>query len=359
MSPLKNQLPAIRKGMILCAGLGTRLLPITEKFPKPVVPVLNIPNVLHNLYLLRSVGVTEIVINLHHLAGFIKRLLGDGSRWGVRISYSHEEKLLGTGGGLKKAENFFEGERLILANCDFVTNLDLAPILARHAARKATATMVLFEDAQRQALYSKVGIDKNSNLCVLSKTQVGPASRTGIFSGIHILENEIFRYLQEIPSGINEVLYPALMREHPATVFGDFMQTGEYWYDTGDLPALWSTSMTLLAELQSGGMLSRCLRDFEEYEERETGIWIPKGEVLPDDVKLRAPVILGRECAFGSAVELGPFAIVGDRASLGEASSFSHSLVLGEAETLAQQKYQETIIFENGTLSPKKNDDKK
>src|SRR5687768_14967627 len=104
-----------KKGMVLAAGLGTRLQPITQKTPKPLVPVLNVPNILHSLYLLKRVGITEIILNLHHLPDQLEQFLGDGSRWGLKLAYSREQQLLGTGGGLKKAEKFFDGQPLVLA----------------------------------------------------------------------------------------------------------------------------------------------------------------------------------------------------------------------------------------------------
>ena len=267
----------IRKGMILCAGLGTRLLPITEKSPKPLVPVLNVPNLVHTISLLKRSGIEEIVVNLHHLPLLIEQYLGDGRRWGVKIHFSHESALLGTGGGLKKAESFFGGESFVLANCDFITNMDLRPLIAQHRERRATATMILLEDETLQPLYSKVGIDRDGYLCSLPSSQTRPPSRTGIFTGVHILENETLRYLKAVPSGINEILYPALMKESPTQVFGQFVKD-TYWYDTGDLSTFWSTSMKLLGRLADGDVdLEGLLDSNGAYAERKPGVWLPEG----------------------------------------------------------------------------------
>ena len=107
----------IRRAMLLAAGLGTRLLPITEKTPKPLVPVLNVANILYGLFLLKRCGIEEVVLNLHHLPQAIEDYLKDGKPWGMHIEYSREQLLLGTGGGLKKAEAFFNKEPLVLVNC--------------------------------------------------------------------------------------------------------------------------------------------------------------------------------------------------------------------------------------------------
>ena len=90
------------KAMILAAGFGKRLLPITEEMPKPLIPILGTPLISYNVELLRQQGVDEIVVNLHHLPDQIEDALGDGQGFGVSIRYSREESILGTGGGLKE-----------------------------------------------------------------------------------------------------------------------------------------------------------------------------------------------------------------------------------------------------------------
>ena len=95
--------------MLLCAGKGTRLAPLTDHLPKPLIPVLNRPMLLYNLLLLRAAGVREVVINLHHLGDLIPEVLGDGSDLGLSVTYRHERELLGTGGGLYAARDFLAG----------------------------------------------------------------------------------------------------------------------------------------------------------------------------------------------------------------------------------------------------------
>jgi len=96
--------------MILAAGLGTRLRPLTNTVPKPLLPVLGNPLIVWNLLLLKRYGFRDVVINLHHLAPMIEQALGNGSQFGLRIIYSHEPMILGTGGGIKQAEPYFSGE---------------------------------------------------------------------------------------------------------------------------------------------------------------------------------------------------------------------------------------------------------
>ena len=117
----------IQKAMILSAGLGTRLLPVTGKLPKPLVPVLNIANILFGISLLKKAGIRDVIINTHHLPDTLENFFKKNHSWGIHISFSREEILMGTGGGVKKAEPFFQGQPFVLLNCDFITNIDLTP----------------------------------------------------------------------------------------------------------------------------------------------------------------------------------------------------------------------------------------
>ncbi len=341
----KKSLP-IARGMLLAAGLGTRLLPITEKLPKPLVPVLNIPNVLYGLFLLKRSGVTEVILNLHHLPEQIEAFLGNGDQWGMKLSYSREQLLLGTGGGLKKAEAFFEGGALILINCDFITNTDLSPFIKKHQESSALASMLLWENSEAQAFYSKVGTDGEGHLCSLPLLTTKPPVRTGIFTGIHILENEVLSNLEETPSGINQVLYPALMKEKPDRLFGWFIENS-YWYDTGELRTLWSTSMKLLASLHQGeGPLREFMKTFGLYEEKRAGVWAPIGTDLPQGVTFNPPVVLGKGCQVGERSTVGPFAVLGDGAAIAEEVSLSHFVALSNSKIPAYQVSQNALHFE-------------
>jgi mannose-1-phosphate guanylyltransferase len=203
--------------MVLCAGLGTRLQPITQKIPKPLVEVLNIPNVLYVFYLLKQAGIKEVLINVFHLSQKMERFFTERAPFGFQVGFSKENPLMGTGGGLKKAESFFHQESFVLANCDFVTDFSLTRVIAQHQQSQALATMVLIQDAKREPLYSKVGIDEKGVLCVLRETKLKTPTETGIFTGVHVLAPAIFDLLEEKPCGITETLYPRLMKEQPGS----------------------------------------------------------------------------------------------------------------------------------------------
>src|SRR5690348_18126635 len=106
------------RAMILAAGLGTRLRPLTDSLPKPLLPVGGTPLIVWNLLLLQKYGIREVVINLHYLGDLIEKELRDGSAWDMSLTYSHEWTLLGTGGGIKQAQWFFGDEPFLVLNGD-------------------------------------------------------------------------------------------------------------------------------------------------------------------------------------------------------------------------------------------------
>ena len=131
------------KAMVLAAGLGLRMRPLTLLRAKPALPVLNRPLIHWTLELLRRHGVTDVVVNLHHLPGTVRRAVGDGSTLGLRVSYSYERRILGTAGGPRKVRRFFGDEPFLLVNGDVLFDFDLSDLVRRHAASGARATLAL------------------------------------------------------------------------------------------------------------------------------------------------------------------------------------------------------------------------
>ena len=134
------------RAMVLAAGLGTRLRPLTNLVPKPLVPVANRPLLEYTFALLAAAGVREAIVNAHHLADELERGLRALDAAGIALHVSRERRILGTAGGLKRAEAFLGGGTFLLLNGDFLVDLDLRQVLEFHSQQHATATMVLLPD---------------------------------------------------------------------------------------------------------------------------------------------------------------------------------------------------------------------
>jgi NDP-sugar pyrophosphorylase family protein len=151
------------KGLVLSAGYGERLRPLTETTPKPILEVGGRPLIHYPLMMLRRAGITEIAINLHHLADEIEATLGDGAALGLRITYSRESKLAGTGGPLVMLRDYFGGEPFVLLNCDTILDLDLAAMIGFHRERGGMATLVLRPGGDPDA-YSRIECDATGRI---------------------------------------------------------------------------------------------------------------------------------------------------------------------------------------------------
>ena len=222
------------KAMILAAGLGTRLRPLTEKIPKPLLLVGGTPIIVWNLSLLRQHGIKDVMINLYHLGHMIQHTLGDGSQWGMRIQYSLEPIILGTGGGIKAVEAFFEEDPFLVMNGDTLIELNLTELLERHRSRGGIATMVLREDPEVERWGVIETTPDHRVLTILGRGQkrlpfCAPPLRY-MFAGVHVMHPQLVRHC---PPGAHSSIIDAYVAEleHGALIQG-FIAKG-YWSDIG------------------------------------------------------------------------------------------------------------------------------
>src|SRR2546423_12523419 len=138
------------KAVILAAGFGTRLWPLTEDRTKPAIPFLNRPLIAYSVEYLAAHGIRDIIVNLHHQPESIRRALGDGSAFGVKLHYSFEEEILGTSGAIDRVRDELLDDDFIVINGKIVTDIDLHAAIREHRERYAIATLVLKENAARE-----------------------------------------------------------------------------------------------------------------------------------------------------------------------------------------------------------------
>jgi mannose-1-phosphate guanylyltransferase len=225
-------------GMILCAGLGTRLRPLTERVPKPAVPVCGVPLVRWNLALLAGAGVRRAVVNTHHLADDMAAAAREAAAaLGLDLAVSHEPVIAGTGGALRQARAHLEGAgAIVLVNGDVLFDVDLAEALRVHRWTSARATMVL-APMPPGARYAAVEVDAAGLVRrIAGRFGPGPAAGEALrpyhFTGVHVLSPGL---LDDVPSfpfevDVNRQVHPRAM-ERPGGVRG-FLQAG-YWNDLG------------------------------------------------------------------------------------------------------------------------------
>lgn len=227
--------------MILAAGKGTRLLPLTEHIPKALVKIQGIPLLQHAIMYLRFFGVNEIIINVHHLADKIIEFIAAHNSFGIRIEISHEkDNLLDTGGGLYNARWFFNDNKpFFLVTSDVITNLNLEELYHFHLEKKPLATLAV---KQRQTT-RELMFDDQYNLCGWHNSMTDETLRVNksdcyrmiAFSTVHVIDPALFDLVTENGAFSMTDLYLKLAKHH--TIKG-FEHNESLWYECGRIENL-------------------------------------------------------------------------------------------------------------------------
>jgi NDP-sugar pyrophosphorylase family protein len=219
----------VAQAMVLAAGLGTRMRPLTLLRAKPALPVLNRPLVRWTLDRLVRAGVREAVVNLHHLPQSVEDAVGGGEPLGLRVRYSREDVLLGTGGGPRAARALFEAAPLLLVNGDVLFEIDLRALVERHRASGARATLALRRNPAPSA-YSPVVTDRRGRILSIAGRPGAAAGAVSMFASVHVLDPTLLDRLPEGASDSVRDLYLPLLAEG-AHLLG--VRARGAWYDLG------------------------------------------------------------------------------------------------------------------------------
>ncbi len=308
------------RAMILSAGYGTRLWPLTEDRTKPAIPILGKPLVGYVAEYLARYGCREIVVNLHHQPESVRRALGDGHQFGVNLHYVEEPEILGTSGAIDNARAMLDGETFVVVNGKIITDIDLNAALETHRQRKALATLVLMPNPRRErftVVHTTDGMLQGFG-AMASKGEPGKEGGEAplMFTGIQILEPGIFAY---IPCGVfshtTTDVYPQAMANGERVAVHVADGTNENWHELSTLQRYLDISLHLLSERNetvSAG--ARCkvspqavvnkaiLWDDVTVEAGARvnrsvladGVRIPEGEVLENAVVVRASLVAGK-----------------------------------------------------------------
>jgi NDP-sugar pyrophosphorylase family protein len=232
------------RAMILSAGYGTRLWPLTEDRTKPAIPILGKPLVGYVAEYLARYGVDEIVVNLHHRPESVRKALGNGSQFGVKLHYVEEPEILGTSGALDNAREFFLDGTFIVINGKIITDIDLSHALETHRTMRALATLVLLPNFRRE-LFSVVNIRDGLITGFGGMPTIADESPL-MFTGIQIMESEIFKY---IPRGVfshsTTAVYPQAIANGER--IAAHVATGQ-WRELSTLQRYLDISLELLRE---------------------------------------------------------------------------------------------------------------
>jgi mannose-1-phosphate guanylyltransferase/mannose-1-phosphate guanylyltransferase/phosphomannomutase len=296
--------------MVLAAGLGTRLRPLTYEITKPMVPVLDRPVMAHILDLLDRHGFDETIANLHYFPDSIREHFGE------RLTYRYEPELLGTAGGVRACAEFFGEDPFLVISGDALTDIDLTALAARHRESGGIATLAVKKVPDTRE-FGVVLHDREGRITGFQEKPRPDEALSDLGNcGIYVFSPEIFDYFPERPFvDWAKDVFPALL-ENDVPFY--IHEVREYWNDVGSL-----------GELRQGTFdaLRGELRLEVEGEEVAPGVVVSGGRPLPEDAEVEGPVWIGRDVEIGSGVRLMGPVVLGDGATVGDRAQLRETIV--------------------------------
>jgi mannose-1-phosphate guanylyltransferase/mannose-1-phosphate guanylyltransferase/phosphomannomutase len=321
------------KAMVLAAGLGTRLRPLTYEITKPMVPVLDRPVMEHIVDLLDRHGIAEVIANLHYFPDSIKEHFGE------RLEYSYEPELLGTAGGVRACSEFFGGDPFLVISGDALTDIDLGAFAERHRSSGGVATLAV-KRVRDTREYGVVLHDREGRITGFQEKPEPDEALSDLGNcGIYMFDPQIFDYFPGRPfvDWAKDVFPVLLQNDVPFHIH----EIHEYWNDVGSL-----------AELRQGtfAALRGELRLEIEGHEVRPGVTVAGSTQLPPDLEVEGPAWFGGDVTVGAGVRLMGSTVLGDGAAIGAGAQLRDCILLPGTEVAAKAILIDAIAGHEGIL---------
>lgn len=314
------------KAMIMAAGVGSRLMPLTSAIPKPMIPMANRPLMENTVQLLSQYGIKEIIANLHHHGEIIRNYFGGGESWGVDMHYSPEMELMGTAGGVKKCEWFLD-ETFVVISGDALTDINLGKLLTEHQRRGSLATIALKPVDEVEQFGVVVTDDEGKIARFQEKPRPQEALSRTVNTGIYIFEPDIFKY---IPKGefydFGKQLFPYLV-EMAAPFYG--ISIDEYWCDIGNINTYRQANGDILCGKVKVPYAGELIRSGDN-----SSMLLGEGVRLGRNIRISGQVVIGPGCQIGDGVSIENSVLWND--SIVEQRAVIKDSVIGSACRIGQ-----------------------
>ncbi|NTU57903.1 MAG: NDP-sugar synthase [Chlorobiaceae bacterium] len=305
---------------VLAAGFGTRLQPLTDSMPKPMVPILNAPSLCYSLFLLKEAGIRRAIINIHHHPDSIRRFFDRHDFGDLEIVLSEEKTILGTGGGLKKCEKLLDEGDFLLINSDIISDIDISALVNHHVASGLGGTLALYGTPLATSI-GPVGIRDGQVLDFRNMRGTGLLSPF-IYTGTAVLGPEIFRHLKEEYSGIVDTGFTGLI-DH--TGLGCYEHHG-LWQDIGTLQNFYRANLDDNLRIL----------ELEARMRRQIGIY---------------PHVISETAAISTDARLVR-SVVGERCTIGSGAVVEHSVILPETVVPPGAVIRNAIVAPDMLIQP-------
>jgi NDP-sugar pyrophosphorylase family protein len=331
------------KAMVLAAGVGSRLDPLTSQIPKPLVPVANRPVIEHILHLLIKHGITDVAANLHHLPDKLIEYCGDGTKFGINLRLLVEEKLSGDAGGVRACRDFLADGTFIVLMGDLLTDANLSEIVAAHKAKRALATIALkhVDDV------SQFGVAITNKEGFIVGFQEKPKQEEALSdlasTGIYIFEPEIFHHIPEQGEyGFGRQLFPKLVSQS-LPVLG--YTIGSYWSDVGTIKQYRQSNFDAL-----DGKIKVDLPGTKRDTNGGT-LWLGEGSQIADNCQIDGLLMLGKGSRILPGVRIKGKVIIGDNCLVSEGAVIENSVIWSDSKIEGKANLKDCVIGSNCHIS--------
>lgn len=319
------------KGMILAAGKGTRVRPITHTIPKPMIPILGKPVMESMIQLFSRHGIDEIVVNTSHLAEVIENYFGDGHHFNVQLSYSYEgemqegqfvSKAMGSAGGMRKIQDFsgFFDDTFVVVCGDAWIDLDLSEAVRRHKECGGIATVVTREvELNEVCKYGVVVVEDDGRIISFQeKPAIDEALSRQINTGIYIFEPTVFDYIpKDQEYDIGSELFPLLV-DKGIRFYATNMEF--QWLDVGNISDIWGVTREILNGKVPGYPIPGT--------QVNPGIWVGINTVFdPERCHITPPVMIRNGCEIENGTTITGPAVIGANCKVESGAVIKHSLI--------------------------------
>jgi Nucleoside-diphosphate-sugar pyrophosphorylase involved in lipopolysaccharide biosynthesis/translation initiation factor 2B, gamma/epsilon subunits (eIF-2Bgamma/eIF-2Bepsilon) len=321
------------RAMILAAGVGSRLDPLTRNLPKPLVPIVNRPVMEHIVELLRKHGFNEIMVNLHYLGDQIEQHFGDGSKLGVKIHYSREDQLWGDAGSVKRVEEFFRDETFIVVGGDDLADMDLTRLVKTHRDKRALSTIALslVDDPSE---YGIVQMNEEGRITRFLEKPKGEV----IFSntantGVYVFEPDVFDLIPKHTFYLFGKTFFPQMLEQRRPLYGHL--TASYWKDVGNLEVYRQTHTDCLA--------GRVSIKFPMQEVRKF-VWIGENCEIDETAEIAYPVVIGNNCLIEAGARVLENTVLGNGCAVERGAVVKESILWDGATAMRDTWLERCVV---------------
>ena len=329
------------KAVVMAGGFGTRIQPLTNSRPKPMLPIMNKPMMEHTMMTLKDLGITEFIVLLYFKPEIIQEHFGDGSDFGIKITYVVPDEDYGTAGAVKLAQEYIGDDNFIIISGDLVTDFDFQKIFDYHAEKKSKLTITL-TSVDNPLEFGVVIADEEGKIeKFLEKPSWGEVFSDTINTGIYIIEPEILEYIPKNENyDFGKDLFPTLMREGIDLMAG---YSEGYWRDVGNPESY----RDVYDDILSGKVKFSIDGEITQF---------PDGVLYSDEtysfdqsIEFVGTVVLGKNVTLEKGVKLINV-VIGDNVTIGKESKIRNSVIWNDVDIHAKAKLDGCVICNDNVI---------